>query len=155
MSSKLSAFFEADGTRAQVYQDFMHRYSQDPTQISDSEVLRCYGELASFLDDQEMDKAHEAAFEHLSADERRGLAQQYQYASRDPMRPFEGYPQSTPFSQTVQPRRLGRMTRNAAQHDPALLEELVGATSPFNGASVKLAMAGVAATLAGRYLGKR
>ena len=57
-------------------------------------------------------------------------------------------------SQMMQPRRLARMTRYAAQHDPELLAELVGPASPLNSTAAKLAMADAAAALAGHYLRK-
>lgn len=155
MANKLKEFFEVDDSRSQVYQDFTSRYEQDPTQLSDSEVLQYYSELANFLDDQDMDKVHEATFGQLSADEQRGLAQHFQYASRDPMRSFQGYPQGTNFNLVAQPRRLGRMARNAAHDDPALLEELIGPDAPLTATAVKLAMAGTTAALAGRYLSKQ
>ena len=154
MLSKLSQFFEQDAARPQAYQDFVQRYQQDPTQLSDAEVSEHYGALATHLDDHDMDAAHEQAFGQLSEQDRRELAQRYQYAGRDPTRPFRGYPGGTHFNQMMQPRRLGRMTRYAAQHDPELLAELVGPDSPLNSAAAKLAMAGAAAALAARYLRK-
>ena len=59
------------------------------------------------------------------------------------------------LDQAAQPRELGRMTRRAAQEDPDLLEQIVGPNSPLNNTGAKLAMAGAAAFLASKYLGKR
>ena len=154
MLTRLSQFFGADPTRPQAYRDFTQRYQQDPAALSGADVAHHYGDLATYLDEQDMDAAHEQAFGHLSEQDRRALAQQYQYASRDPTRPFQGYPAGTHFNQMTQPRRLGRMTRNAAHHDPDLLSELVGPDSPLNSTGAKLAMAAAVAALASRYLRK-
>ena len=152
---KINEFFEQDQARQQAHQDFAARYQQDPEQLTDDEVSRHYRELANHLDDQDMDAAHQLAFAQMSEDDRRTLAQQYQYATRDPSRAFQGYPAGTDFKRMAQPRQLGRMTRDAARNDPELLEQLVGPDSPLPSASAKLAMAGTAAALASRYFAKR
>lgn len=154
MLNRLSQFFEQDVTRPKAYQDFTRRYHEDAAQLSGAEVAQHYGDLAKYLGDQDMDKAHEQAFGQMSEQDRRELAQQYQYATRDPTRPFQGYPAGTHFNQVTQPRQLGKMTRNAAQHDPDLLAELVGPDSPLNSMGAKLAMAGAAVALARQFLSK-
>ncbi len=154
MLGKLANFFGQDATRQQAYQDFAQRYEQDPTQLSGAEIQQHYGQLADCLDERDMDQAHERAFGQLSEQERRELAQEFQYATRDPSRPFQGYAGGTDYNRMAQPRQLGRMTRIAAQQDPELLARLVGSDSPLTSTGARLAIAAVAATLASRYLSK-
>ncbi len=125
-----------------------------PRQLTADEVTQHYCELATCLDEKEMDQAHEQAFGKLSEQDRRALAQQYQYAGRDPMRSFTGYPNGTNFNQMMQPRLLGRMTRHAAQQDIELLHDLLGDQSPLVGISARDAIAATTITLTTRFLGK-
>lgn len=155
MMDRLSQFFGQDTTRQRDYQDFAQRYQDDPQSISDAEAARRYRELAGQLDDDDLDEAHEQAFGQLAPQERRELAQQYQRATQDPSRPYQGYPQEYDLERASQPRELGRMTRRASREDPDLLEQLVGQDSPLASTGGKLAMAGAAAFLASRFLGGR
>ncbi len=155
MMDRLNQFFGQDTTRQQEYQDFSRRYQEDPDSISDAEAARRYRELASQLDDDDLDEAHEQAFSRLSPQERRQLAEHYQRATEDPNRPYQGYPRDYDMDRVVQPRELGRMTRRASREDPDLLEQIVGPNSPLAGTGGKLAMAGAAAFLASRFLGGR
>ncbi len=155
MLDRLSNFLGQDTTRQQEYQDFSQRHQSDPTSIEGSEAARRYRDMAGQLEDDDMDEAHEQAFNQMAPQERRQLAQRYQEATRDGSRPYQGFPQDMDIDQAAQPRELGRMTRRAAQEDPDLLEQIVGPNSPLGGTGAKLAMAGAAAFLASKYLGKR
>lgn len=53
------------------------------------------------------------------------------------------------------PRELARMTQRASREDPALLESLMGPNSPLNSTGGRMAMAGLAAVAAKRFLGNR
>ena len=152
---RLNQFFGQDTQRQQEYQDFSQRYQQDPHSISDAEAARRYREMASQLDDDDLDDAHEQAFSQMSPQERRMMAEQYQRATQDPNRPYQGYQQDYDLDRASQPRELGRMTRLAGRDDPDLLEQLVGQNSPLAGTGAKLAMAGAAAVLASKFLGNR
>lgn len=155
LMDRLGQFFGQDSNRQQEYQDFHQRYQNDPSQISDAEAARRYREMAGQLDDNDLDEAHEHAFSQMTPQDRRTLAQQYQQATRDPQRPYQGYPSDMDLDQAADPRHLGRMTRRAGQEDPDLLEQIVGPNSALNGTGAKLAMAGAAAFLASKYLGQR
>lgn len=155
LMDRLGQFFGQDNTRQQEYQDFTQRYQNDPSQISDAEAARRYREMASQLDDDDLDEAHEQAFNQMTPQDRRAMAQQYQQATRDPQRPYQGYPSDMDLDQAADPRNLGRMTRQAGQQDPDLLEQIVGPNSALNSTGAKLAMAGAAAFLASKYLGNR
>jgi hypothetical protein len=155
MMDRLNQFFGQDPNRQQEYQDFSERYQRDPSSIPEAEAAQRYRELAGELDDDTLDEAHEQAFGQLPEDQRRQLAQRYQEATRDPSRPYQGYPQEHDLDRAAQPRELGRMTRRAGREDPDLLEQLVGQNSPLASTGAKLAMAGAAAFLANKYLGKR
>ena len=158
MMDRLNQFFGQDNQRQQEYQDFSQRYQQDPHSISDAEAARRYRELASQLDDEDdddLDQAHEEAFNRLSPQERRQLAEQYQRATQDSSRPYQGFREDYDMERASQPRELGRMTRRASREDPDLLEQLVGQNSPMASTGAKLAMAGAAAVLASKFLGNR
>lgn len=155
MMDRLNQFFGQDPTRNQDYQDFAQRYQNDPNSISDAEAARRYRELADQLDDADLDEANEQAFSQLPQQDRRQLAEQYQRATQDPNRPYQGYQQGQDLEQAAQPRELGRMTRRASREDPDLLDQLVGQNSPLASTGGKLAMAGAAAFLASRFLGGR
>lgn len=155
MLDRLGQFFGQDNSRQQEYQDFTQRYNQDPSQISDAEAARRYREMMSQMHDQDLDDVNEQAFGQLPPQDRRVLAQRFQDATRDPNRPYQGYPQNMELDQAADPRQLGRMAQQAGREDPDLLEQLVGPNSGLNSTGAKLAMAGAAAFLASRYLNKR
>lgn len=154
MLDRLGQFFGQDSGRQQEYQDFSQRYNQDPSQISEAEAARRYREMMSQMHDQDLDDVNEQAFGQLPQEDRRALAQRFQDATRDPNRPYQGYPQDLDLDRAAEPRQLGRMAQQAGREDPDLLEQLVGPNSGLNSTGAKLAMAGAAAFLASRYLNK-
>ncbi|CAA9556000.1 MAG: hypothetical protein AVDCRST_MAG86-199 [uncultured Truepera sp.] len=158
MQDKLSQFFGQDTNREQEYSDFERRYREDPDSISDEEAARRYREIAQHdddMDDPQMDSEYERAFSRMSSDERRELARHYQEASRNSSRSFQGYRDDYDLDRAASPRELGRMTRQASQQDPDLLESLLGGNSPLASTGGKIAMAGLAAMAAKKFLGRR
>ena len=142
-------------TRQQDYGEFVDRFGRDPSSIDDREAARRYREMmAQSRDDDEDDFGDDEVFGQLSSADRRALAQQYRDATSDPQRPYQGFPQDLDLERAADPRALGRMTRRAAREDPDLLEQLVGQNSPLSGTAGKLALAGGAAFLASRFLGR-
>ena len=159
MYDKLNQFFGQDSNREGDYRDFERRLRENPDSISDEEAARRYREMAQHHDDPddgpEMDAEYEQAFSRMSSDERRELARHYQEAHSDNNRSFQGFPDSMDMNRASSPRELGRMTRQASQQDPNLLESLLGGNSPLASTGGKMAMAGLAALAAKRFLGKR
>jgi hypothetical protein len=158
MLDRLSQFLGQDESRQQEYRDFERRYNEDPNQISDAEAARRYREMMSQIDnddDEDVGSAYDQAFGRMSEQDRRALAQRFREATRDPRRPYQGYPEDMDLDRAAQPRELGRMTRRASQEDPDLLEQLVGSNSPLNSTAGKMALAGAAAFLAQRYFSRR
>ncbi len=158
MFDKLNDFFGQDNSRQDDYRDFDRRLREDPNSISDEEAARRYREMAQHQgdqDDPEMDAEYENAFSKLSPQERRTLAEHYQKANNDSSRSFQGYNDGQDLEQASNPRELGRMTRKASQQDPDLLTSLLGSNSPLNSTGGKMAMAGLAAFAAKKFLGKR
>lgn len=158
MFDKLNEFFGQDNSRQEDYRDFERRYREDPHSISDEEAARRYREMAqhqSDQDDPEMESEYEQAFSKLSPEERRALAQHYQEASRDSSRSFQGYREGEDLDRASSPRELGRMTRQASQQDPDLLTSLLGGSSPLNSTGGRMAMAGLAAFAAKKFLGNK
>ena len=157
---KLNQFFGQDTKREDEYRDFERRYREDPDSISDEEAARRYREMAQHddmndMDDPDTEAEYERAFSRMSPDERRELARRYQDASRDSSSGFNGYRDDYDDNRASSPRELGRMTRQASQQDPNLLEGLLGQGSPLTSTGGKIAMAGLAALAARRFLGKR
>ena len=157
---KLNQFFGQDTKREDEYRDFERRYREDPDSISDEEAARRYREMAQHddmndMDDPDTEAEYERAFSRMSPDERRELARRYQDASRDSSSGFNGYRDDYDDSRASSPRELGRMTRQASKQDPNLLEGLLGQGSPLTSTGGKIAMAGLAALAARKFLGKR
>lgn len=159
MFDKLNEFMGQDTNRQDEYRDFERRYRENPDQISDEEAARRYREMMANtdddMDDPEAEAAYERAFSKMSPDERRDLARRYQEATRDSNRSFQGYREGEDLERAASPRELGRMTRQASQQDPDLLESLLGQGSPLASTGGKMAMAGLAAFAARKFLGGR
>lgn len=158
MLDRLNEFFK-DPERENDYRDFERRFQEGDDAISDQEAARRYRELMGQVDegdeDDEVLSEYERAFSHLSPEERRRLAERYLEASRDDGRPYDGLPSDADVERASSPRELGKLTRRAAQKDPDLLEQLVGGDSPLASRKGRMALAGLAAFAASRFLGRR
>ncbi len=157
---KLNQFFGQDTSREDEYRDFERRYRENPDSISDEEAARRYREMMQHddmndMDDPDTEAEYERAFSRMSESERRELARRYQDASRDSSSSFNGYRDDYDDNRASSPRELGRMTRQASKQDPNLLEGLLGQGSPLTSTGGKIAMAGLAALAARKFLGKR
>ncbi len=159
MFDKLTQFMGQNSSREDDYKEFERRYRENPDQISDEEAARRYREMMANsendLDDPEAEAEYERAFSKMSPDERRDLARRYQKAHQDDSHSFQGYRDDLDEERASSPRELGRMTREASQQDPNLLEGLLGKGSPLASTGGKMAMAGLAAFAAKRFLSKR
>lgn len=159
MFDKLNELLGQDTGRQDEYRDFERRYRESPDQISNEEAARRYREMMAHApedhDVPEAEAEYERAFSRMSPDERRELARRYQEATRDDSRSFEGYRSDLDLERASSPRELGRMTRQASQQDPDLLESLLGGNSPLNSTGGRMAMAGLAAFAAKRFMNKR
>ncbi len=158
MFDKLNQFMGQDSSRQDEYRDFERRYREDPDGISEEEAARRYREMMAHtdddLDDAEADAEYERAFSRMSTDERRDLARRYQDASRDPSSPFDGFG-GLDLDRAASPRELGRMTRQASQQDPSLLNSLLGPGSPLSGPAGRMALTTLASFAARRFLNRR
>lgn len=150
----LHQFLGSNPQRQQDYADFLQRYQNDPSSISDDEAARRYRELMRQAPPDLADEAHNQAFGQLSQQDRRVLADRFRDASQDSRRPFDGYRYDDP-NQAADPRNLGRMTRQADQQDPDLMTQLLGQNSPLNSTLGRAALAGAAAYVASRVLGNQ
>lgn len=159
MMDRLGQFFGQDQSRADEYRDFQQRYQQAPDQISEREAAQRYREMMQHMDDDDddddMNQQYEQAFGQMPMQDRRALAQRYQQATRDNSRPYQGYQDDYDDERASSPRELARMTRRAAKEDPDLLEQMVGQDSPLAGTAGKVALAGLAAVAASKFLGRR
>lgn len=158
MIERLEQFFTQDPRKEQEYSDFEKRYRDDPNAISDEEAARRYREMMSQVDDDEDPveaSEYQRAFGNLTEEQRRDLARRYQEADKDPGRPFDGFREGEDVEEASSPEELGRLTRRAAKKDPDLLEQLMGSDSPLTSRAGRMALAGVAAFMASRFLGKK
>ena len=159
MFDKLNELLGQDTSRQDEYRDFERRYRESPDQISNEEAARRYREMMAHApedhDVPEAEAEYERAFSRMSPDERRELARRYQEATRDDSRSFQGYRSDLDLDRASSPRELGRMTRQASQQDPDLLASLLGGSSPLNSTGGRMAMAGLAAFAAKRFLNQR
>lgn len=159
MFDKLNELLGQDPNRQNEYHDFERRYRENPDQISNEEAARRYREMMAHApedhDDPEAETEYERAFSRMSPDERRELARRYQEATHDDSRSFQGYRSDLDLERAASPRELGRMTRQASQQDPDLLQSLLGGNSPLASTGGKMAMAGLAAFAAKRFLNRR
>ncbi len=159
LDKALGEFFGQDKNREEDYRDFERRQRENPDQVSDQEAARRYREMMGQMDDQDEDeevqREYERAFSNLSPQERRDLAERYMKATEDSGRSYQGYDRNHDVERASSPRELGRMTRRAAKQDPDLLEQLVGSNSPLNSRGGKMALAGLAAFAAKRFLGNK
>lgn len=137
------------GGQQEDYQDFLRRYQQNPTEISDAEAAQRYRELMRNAPAGMAADAHAQALGRLSAAERAKLAEQYQQAHDDQNSPFDGFLPND----SNNPANLGRMAHQAEQQDPDLFDKVFGQGSPLGGALGKMVLAGVAAYMASRVLG--
>ena len=154
---QLGQFLNQNPQQQQQYQQFADQYDNDPSQISDAEAARRYREMMAQANpnSQAVQQAHQQAFSQMSQQDREAMAQQYQQATQDPNRPYQGYQQQYTLQEAAEPQQLAQMTQQAAREDPDLLESLVGPNSPLSGTAGKLALAGAAAFLAKQFLSKR
>ena len=148
----LQQFLGGSPQKQQEYSDFLQRYQQDPSSISDAEAARRYRELMSKSQPDLAADAHAQALGQLPPEQRSQIAQKYQEAHQDPNSPFDGYQYSDP-SQAADPRNLGKMAHQAEQQSPDLFDKVFGEGSPLGSTAGKVALAGVAAYLASRVLG--
>ncbi len=155
---KLSSLFGGDQNRHDELRDFERRHRENPDDISEEEAARRYHEMMAHThdedEDEEMQGEYERAFSQMSSEERRTLAQRFQEAHHDSSRSYS-HREAHDLDQSSSPRALGRMTRQAAHKDPDLLQQLTGPGSPLSGRVGKMAMSGLAAYAAKRFLGRR
>jgi hypothetical protein len=94
--SLLQKFFGSNPQAQQDYGDFIQRYQDDPTNISDEEAARRYREMMRHAPPDLAEQAHEHAFGQLPQRDRSALADRYRDAASDPNRPFDSYNYDTP-----------------------------------------------------------
>ncbi len=148
----LQRFLGDQPERQQDYADFLRRYQQDPSSISDEEAARRYRELMRNAPRELAEEVDGHSFGQLPQDARRSLADLFREATENPARAFEGYRYSDP-EHAADPRSLGEMAREAENQDPDLFDQIFGEGSPLSSPLGRAALAAGAAYLAGRVLG--
>lgn len=147
----LQKFFGTNPQQQQDYTDFIQRYQNDPNSISDQEAARRYREMLRHAPQDMAAEAHDQAFQQLSPQDRGQLADSFRNATQDPNRPYDGYKYDDP-NKAADPSNIGRMSHQAEQQDPDLMDQLLGKNSPLNSTLGRAALAGAAAYIASRVL---
>lgn len=148
----LQQFLGGNPQQQQDYLDFLKRYQNDPSSVSDAEAARRYREMMQHAPAGVAADAHASALDQLTPGQRAKMADQYQQAHNDPNSPFDGYTYAD-SSDAADPGNLGRMAHQAQQQDPDLFDKIFGQGSPIGGTLGKLVLAGVAAYMASRVMG--
>jgi hypothetical protein len=162
----LMEMLSGGGQRRGEYEDFVKRYEQGPPHegYDDDEVLRRYDEVSSELSDDDYELSAEEAFQRMSPQERRQLAQMVRQQGRQRNLDLGEFDQDDD-ERLEDPRHLARMTRKVRKQQPGGLGGLLGGLGGGGGGGgggagmlgnpmAKAALAGVAAMAAKRMFGK-
>lgn len=97
-------------------------------------------------------QAHEEAFSRLPQQEQQRIIDQFRRANDDPSQSFQ-YPGFNQGQGQFSPRDMGGMFQQAQRQQPDLLGQIMGPGGAMSNPMAKMAMAGVAAMVAGKLMG--
>ena len=153
------------GQKRQEYDEFVARYEQgEPWEgIDDDEAVNRYEEVSGGLSDEDYELSAREAFERLSPDQRRELAQMLRQQGRQQNVDLGDY-DGDDDGRFEDPREIARMTRHVRRQQPNGLAGLLGGRGGAGGGGgmgglgamlgnpvAKAALAGVAAMAAKRF----
>jgi hypothetical protein len=121
-------------------------------QMSPGEAAQRYQQIMAQLPPDVATQLNAMAFSQVPADERRQVAARLRSANDDPSRPFDGFNYADD-DEGAQPLALGRMTKQARDQDPDLIQGLIGENSGLGGQLGKMALAALAYMLIQRMMG--
>jgi hypothetical protein len=104
--------------------------------LSDQDVAQRYQRTVQYAPPDVLEQAHAEAFNRLPPEQ-----QPFQYPGFN--NPQQGYG----------PQQMGQMARQAQQQQPDLLQQVLGPGGALSNPLAKMAMAGVAAAVAGKLMG--
>jgi hypothetical protein len=123
-------------------------------QMSPGEAAQRYQQVMAQLPPDVATQLNAMAFSQVPADERRQVAARLRSANDDPNRPFDGFTYADE-DEGAQPIALGRMTKQARDQDPDLIQGLIGENSGLGGQIGKMALAALAYMLIQRMMGDK
>lgn len=121
-------------------------------QMSPGEAAQRYQQIMAQLPPDVATQLNAMAFSQVPSDERRQVAAQLRNATNDASRPFDGFTYADD-DEGAQPLALGRMTKQARDQDPDLIQGLLGGNSGLGGQIGKMALAALAYMLIQRMMG--
>jgi hypothetical protein len=122
-------------------------------QIPHQEAWQNYNQFAQQASPQELEQAHEQVYAQMPPEQRGGLLQNLLGGlTQRGFSPQQAGVQNTdPYS--MSPAEAARVTSYAQQKDPDLLKQIFGPGGALSSPLAKIAVAGVAAYAANRFLG--
>ncbi|MEN9937184.1 MAG: hypothetical protein RLZZ387_3763 [Chloroflexota bacterium] len=136
----------------QANPQLMQQIAAAANQLSPQEASQRYQQIMAQLPPDVAAQLNAVAFSQLPPDERRQVASQLRQANDDPSRPFDGFAYADE-EEGAQPMSLGRMTKQARDQDPDLIQGLLGGNSGLGGQLGKMALAALAYMLIQRMMG--
>ncbi len=120
--------------------------------MDDNEVYDRYQRTVQHAPPEMVAQAHEEAFNRLPAQEQQRIIDQFRRANDDSNQPFQ-YPGFNQSQGQMGPRDMGNMVQQAQRQQPDLLQQIMGPGGAMSNPMAKMAMAGVAAMVAGKLMG--
>lgn len=142
-----------DQNNRQMYQQYANAWDQGTYgQLPEQEVQQHYQQFVQNAPPQMVEQVHQQYYEQMPAEQRGGLMQglmggltQQGYDPRQ-----AGIQTTEPYS--MSPQDAARLTGYAQQQHPDLLHQIMGPGGPLGGTGSKLAVAGIAALAAKKFL---
>jgi hypothetical protein len=149
------------GQKRQEYEEFVNRYDKgEPHEgISEDEAASRYQEVSSQLSDDDYELSAREAFERMSPEQRRQLAQMVRRQGREKNVRLDQF-DAADDERDADPAELARMTRHVRKQQPGGLAALLGGGGGGGVAGIlsnpvaKSALAGVAAMAAKKVLSR-
>jgi len=137
----------------QRYQTYQRGYSNNAwDDVDDQDVVDRYQRTVQHAPPDMLAQAHEEAFNRLPPEERQRVVERMRQVHSDPSQPFQ-YSGFSGGAQDYDPRSMGAMFGQARQQQPDLLGQVLGPGGALSSPLAKMAMAGVAAAVAGKLMG--
>lgn len=137
----------------QRYQQYQRGYQDNNFDgIDDNDVFDRYQRTVQHAPPDVVAQAHEEAFSRLPPQEQQRIIDQFRRANDDPNQQFQ-YPGFNQGQGQFNSRDMGNMMQQAQRQQPDLLSQIMGPGGAMSNPMAKMAMAGVAAMVAGKLMG--
>ncbi len=146
----------SDGTpdnHEQRYQQYQQGYQGgNYDHLDDNDAYDRYQRTMQHAPPDVVAQAHEEAFRRLPPQEQQQILDQFRRANDDPNQQFQ-YPGFNQGQSQFSPQDMGGMFQQAQRQQPDLLNQIMGPSGALSSPMAKMAMAGVAAMVAGKLMG--